>query len=67
MKTKQYNSITRIEYPKWCGWKILDFYNSINCPLGAKEESLIKILEENFYLIKQLEYTQEHSEDFKIN
>ncbi len=55
MKTKQYNNILRSEYPKWCGWKILDFYNSINCPLGAKEESLIKILEENFYLIKKLE------------
>lgn len=55
MKTKQYNSIIRVEHPKWCGWKILDFYNSINMPLGKNEEYLIMLLEENFYLIKRLE------------
>lgn len=55
MKTKQYNSIIRTEYPKWNGWKILDFYNSINMTLSKKESDLITILEENFYLIKQLE------------
>jgi len=55
MKTKQYNFIIRTEYPKWCGWKILDFYNSINIPLGKNEQILINLLEENFYLIKKLE------------
>lgn len=55
MKTKQYNSILRTEYPKWNGWKILDFYNSINIDIDSKELSLIEILEENFYLVKNLE------------
>ena len=55
MKTKQYNSIIRTEYPKWNGWNILDFYNSINMTLSKNESDLITILEENFYLIKQLE------------
>lgn len=55
MKTKQYNSILRTEYPKWNGWKILDFYNSINIEINKKELTIINILEENFYLIKMLE------------
>ncbi len=55
MRTKQYNFIIRAEYPKWNGWKILDFYNSINLSLGKNEEMLINLLEENFYLIKKLE------------
>lgn len=55
MKTKQYNSILRTEYPKWNGWKILDFYSSINIDIDSKELSLIEILEENFYLVKNLE------------
>lgn len=55
MKTKQYNSILRTEYPKWSGWKILDFYSSINIDIDSKELSLIEILEENFYLVKNLE------------
>lgn len=56
MKTKQYNSILRNEYPKWSGWKILDFYNSININIeDTSEKKLILVLEENFYLIKQLE------------
>ena len=57
MKTKQYNKILRIEYPKWNGWKILDFYNSINLELDKKEHIIVQILEENFYLIKELEKT----------
>ena len=55
MKTKQYNSILRTEYPKWNGWKILDFYSSINIDIDSRELSLIEILEENFYLVKNLE------------
>ena len=57
MKTKQYNQILRTEHPKWNGWKILDFYNSINLELDKKEHILVQILEENFYLIKQIEKT----------
>lgn len=55
MKTKQYKSILRTEYPKWNGWKILDFYSSINIDIDSRELSLIEILEENFYLVKNLE------------
>ena len=55
MKTKQYNSILRTEYPKWNGWKILDFYSSINIDIDSKELTIINILEENFKLIKTLE------------
>ena len=57
MKTKQYNQILRTEYPKWNGWKILDFYNSINLELDKKEHILVQILEENFYLIKKIKKT----------
>lgn len=57
MKTKQYNQILRAEYPKWSGWKILDFYNSINIEIDKKEHLIVQILEENFYLIKELEKT----------
>lgn len=55
MKINKYNYINRIEYPKWNGWKILDFYNSINIELESKEQKVIKILEENFYLVKELD------------
>lgn len=55
MKTKQYNSIIRTEYPKWNGWKILDFYNSLNLEIKSTEQDIIQILEENFYLVKELE------------
>lgn len=55
MKTKQYNSIIRTEYPKWNGWKILDFYNSLNLEIKSTEQDIIQILEENFYLVKDLE------------
>lgn len=55
MKTKKYNSIIRIEYPKWNGWKILDFYNSINIDINSKEHIIIDILEENFYLVKRIQ------------
>ena len=55
MKIKEYNAIIRSQYPKWNGWKILDFYNSINISLGENEISLLTILEDNFYLTRQLE------------
>lgn len=57
MRTTQYNEIIRAEYPKWNGWKILDFYNNINIKIDDKEQFIIKLLEENFYLIKKLEKT----------
>ena len=58
MKTKQYNKILRSEYPKWNGWKILDFYSTINVSINPTEcrvIQLIQVLEENFYLVKELE------------
>lgn len=50
MKVKEYNGIKRIEYPKWAGWKILDFYNymNINIESNKKDFRILKILEENF-------------------
>jgi hypothetical protein len=58
MKTKQYNNILRSEYPKWNGWKILDFYSAINVSINPTEcrvIQLLQVLEENFYLVKELE------------
>lgn len=58
MKTKQYNNILRSEYPKWNGWKILDFYSAINVSINPTEcrvIQLLQVLEENFYLVKNLE------------
>lgn len=57
MKIKQYNSIKRAEYPRWAGWKLLDFCDVINVNLlkDSKEFKIISILEENFLLFKKLE------------
>ena len=57
MKIKQYNSIKRVEYPRWAGWKLLDFCDVINLNLlkDTKEFKIISILEENFLLFKKLE------------
>ena len=57
MKIKQYNSIKRVEYPKWAGWKLLDFCDAINVNLSkdSKEFKIISILEENFLLFKEIE------------
>jgi len=58
MKIKEYNGIKRTEYPKWAGWKLLDFYNSLNLELKIEtaEFRIIKLLEENFNLVKKLEF-----------
>ena len=42
MKIKQYNSIKRTEYPRWAGWKLLDFCDVINVKevKGAVEKAL---------------------------
>ena len=56
MKIKENNGIKRVEHPKWAGWKLLDFYNSINANIfNSNECRIIKILEENFILVKKLE------------
>ena len=57
MKIKEYNNIKRIEYPKWAGWKLLDFYNTISLDYKENEASsnLLSILSYNFILIKRLE------------
>lgn len=57
MKIKEYNGIKRSEYPKWAGWKLLDFYNTLNLDLtkNLDETKIIKILEENFRLTRVLE------------
>lgn len=56
MKLKEYKNIKRTEYPKWAGWKLLDFYDSININIfeESKESKIIQLLEENFILIKSL-------------
>lgn len=56
MRIKQYKNIIRLQYPKWNGWKILDFYNSINVEPVEKDFYLLDLLEENLYLTKQLEF-----------
>ena len=57
MKIKQYNSIKRVEYPRWVGWKLVDFCDVINLNLlkDSKEFKIISILEVNFLLFKKLE------------
>lgn len=54
MKIKNWNSISRAKSPKWNGWKILDFYESINIQIESKEHKVIKVLEENFILVQNL-------------
>ena len=55
MKIKNWNSISRVKSPKWNGWKILDFYESINVSIDESEKYILSILEENFHLTKHLE------------
>ena len=56
MKHSQFNLILRRNHPNWAGWKILDFYDSINIDINnSHEQKLILLLEENFYLVKKLE------------
>lgn len=54
MKINYYEGIQRKKAPKWLGWTIIDFYNSLNLKLSEKEETILKVLAENYFLIELL-------------
>ena len=49
-----YMGISRKEFPKWEGWKIINSYKEKNIDLKQINDSTLEILVENFYYIKYL-------------
>lgn len=54
MKMKYYKGIYRKNSQKWLGWSILDFYYNINQNPSEKEENLLELLTENYFLIQEI-------------
>ena len=54
MKMKYYKGIYRKNSQKWLGWSILDFYYNINQNPSEKEEHLLELLTENYFLIQEI-------------
>ncbi len=59
MKINIYNDIQRKQFPKWKGWKILDFYydfiiNDIY-NINQRDKQNLDLLEENLYLIQKIQ------------
>jgi len=52
-----YMGISKKEFPKWEGWKIINSYKESNSDLNLIQNNNLDILVENFYYIKYLEDT----------
>ena len=50
-----YMGISKKEFPKWEGWKIINSYKESNTDLHTVNNDSLNILVENFYYIKYLE------------
>ena len=50
-----YVGISRKDYPKWEGWKIINAYKENNLDIKTINDKKLDILVENFYYIKYLE------------
>ena len=61
MKMKFNKGIYRKNSQKWLGWTILDFYHNLNQEPSIKEENLLKILVENFFLLEEIQTLKEES------
>jgi len=49
-----YLGISRKEYPKWVGWKIIDSYRLKNEDIKLLEDEYLSILVINFYYLKYI-------------
>ena len=54
MKMKYYKGIFRKNSQKWLGWIILDFYHNLNQTPSEKEENILTLLTENYFLIQEI-------------
>lgn len=54
MKLKYYKGIHRKNSQKWLGWIILDFYYNLNETPSEKEEHILELLTENYFLIQEI-------------
>lgn len=52
-----YMGISKKEFPKWEGWKIINSYKESNSDLNLIQNNNLDILVENFYYVKYLEDT----------
>lgn|GEM_PF-5437178 len=50
-----YMGISRKEYPRWSGWKIINNYKEIGTELKNINDPILDILVENFYHIRYLQ------------
>jgi len=50
-----YRGISKKEYPKWEGWKIIAQYKELNYDIKEIQDEKLDTLVKNFYYIKYLE------------
>lgn len=50
-----YMGISRKEYPKWEGWKIINQYKENDVELKTVVDPVLDIMVENFYYIRYLQ------------
>ncbi len=54
-----YLGIRKSDFPKWLGWKLIDFYKSKGIKISNINDPNLDIMVENFYLILFLKEEKE--------
>lgn len=49
-----YLGISKKEYPKWAGWKLIEMYKNKGIPASEIYDSELEILVKNFYYMKYI-------------
>lgn len=52
-----YKGITKKDFPKWKGWKVINSYKAIGIAVSDINDEKLDTLVENFYYIKFLQET----------
>ena len=57
--------ISRKEFPKWPGWKIINQYKKDNVNIKEIEDNILNMLVRNFYYLQFMqEFEQEFEQEF---
>lgn len=52
-----FRGISRKEYPKWAGWKIINKYKEDGVDIKQIEDKKLDVLVENFYYLQYIKET----------